>query len=108
MLPLARLARWLVLIVALVAIGIAVDYWRRCHGPPLLREEALQRAQLRLESFMKSFNVPGEFPRLVDETFESDTNAWLLTYENESCKVIVIVDRCHGDDIGGATACQSK
>ena len=104
-----KTVRWLVVLaIALVAVGVAVDYWRRCRQPPLPREEALHRAHVRLERFAKSFNVPGRLPELVDEQFEKDTNMWLLTYKNDFYKVIVIVDRCHGDDIGGATSCQSR
>jgi hypothetical protein len=103
-----RRYRWFVLILAVAAIAICADYARRCYGPPLSREEALHRGQLRLERFIKTHKVPGELPVLVSEQYEQDTRTWLLSYESKGCKVIVMVDRCHGDDIGGTSACGTQ
>ena len=66
----------------------------------------MQRGQLRLDRFVRSFKVRGDLPRLDEAIFEDDTRSWLLIYKGDGCMVMIIVDRCHGDDIGGTTACK--
>ena len=99
--------------LAILVIGtgtaLTVDYWRRCHAAPLTKEEALERAKVRLETFAKSVNVGRTLPTLVDAEFDGLTNSWIVTYRNSDCSLDVIVDRCHGDDIGGVSAgCRSR
>jgi hypothetical protein len=79
-----------------------LDYWARCHGTPLSREEALRRAEARVSRYAKSFHIPGSLPPMTSMDFDASTNAWLVTFKNDTCQIIVISDRCHGDDIGGA------
>jgi hypothetical protein len=69
-----------VLLVSVLVAGI--DYWRRCHGLPLTRAEAVERAQKRMTRFFTSrgFQIP--MPELVGTQFEADTNAWLITYKS--------------------------
>lgn len=65
----------------------------------------MRRADLRLERFAKSHAMHGALPKFKETQFEADTNSWLVTYKNNECDVIVITDRCHGDDIGAASGC---
>jgi hypothetical protein len=106
MLPLKLGYRWIVLALIVGVLILAIDYARKCHGPPLSRQEAVSRGQARLERFIKTFHVSGDLPVLLEEQYEQDSKTWLLTYGSKTCKVIVTVDRCHGDDVGSSTACQ--
>lgn len=105
MLQTVKRTHWVLIAVALaVAMALGADYGFRCHGSPLSRDEALARANARLEHFSKSFNVK-EAMTLSDATFEADTKGWLVTFTGPKCKVIIIVDRCHGDDVGSTNGC---
>jgi hypothetical protein len=97
--------RWIVLVLVVGALVLGIDYARKCHGAPLSKQEALQRGQARLERFIKSYHVSGDLPVLLDEQYEQDSKTWLLTYESKTCKLIVTVSRCHGDEVGSSTAC---
>jgi hypothetical protein len=103
LLPLRRLW-WLLLIPAIVAIAGGADYIYRCTGAPLTREEAIVRAEQRLDRYRRSFNVHEKL-NLVETSFDQDTKAWLFTYTGLHCSVIIVVDRCHGDDVGSTNAC---
>lgn len=95
---------WLVLAVAIVAIAGAADHIYRCTGAPLTREEATVRAEQRMERYRKSFNVREKL-NLVETTFDDYSKAWLFTYTGIHCSVIIVVDRCRGDDVGSTNAC---
>ncbi len=98
--------RWIVLTLVVGLLALAIEYARKCYGPPLSRQEAVSRGQARLERFIRTHRVTGDLPVLAEEQYEQDTKTWLLTYVGKTCKVIVMVDRCHGDDVGSSTACQ--
>jgi hypothetical protein len=95
---------WIVLAIVAVAVVLLAEHGLRCWRSPLTREEAVARGKIRLDRFARTFNV-NESLTLSEATFESDRNAWLLTYTGLRCKMIIIVDRCNGDDVGGVNAC---
>ena len=97
---------WLVSVISIAVAVVATDYWRRCHGPTLTKVEAVDRAQKQLTRFLTSHHVHEATFSVVDAQFESDTNSWLITYKSSTCSVIVITDRCHGDEIGAASECR--
>lgn len=94
-------------LVVLITVGAAV-YWGRCHAAPLTRDEALRRAMDRVERFAKSYHVGTAALTVREADFEQDSNSWRVTFGNSDCVVSVIVDRCHGDEIGGSTGCPSR
>jgi hypothetical protein len=97
---------WIVLGIVAVAVAVALvaEHGFRCWRSPLTREEAVARGQVRLDRFSKTFNVK-EPLTLTEATLESEKNTWLLTYTGLRCKVIIMVDRCNGDDVGSVNAC---
>lgn len=100
---------WITLSGSLVLtflIADAADNWNRCYSAPLSRAEAIERAHTRFERFAQSYSLPSPLPTLVDAEFEADSNSWLVTFRGNDCEVIVITDRCRGDDIGGTTKCR--
>jgi hypothetical protein len=100
-------ATWAILIViALVVAGVIVERSLRCHGSPLTREEALQRAAARLARYAKAFDI-GDAPAVLLKE-EQESGGWIFTYRTAKCDVMVTVDRCHGDDIGGSSGCKSR
>ena len=105
MLPMRR-AGWIMLagVFVIAAIAIAADHFYRCSAQPLSREEASNRGVQQLERYKKSFQIHEDM-RLEEARFDQDTKAWLLTYAGKRCSVIIIVDRCHGDEVGGTNAC---
>ncbi len=90
---------WVVVaaVVALIASALVVEYLYRCHGNPLSRGEALDRATAALQR-----NVVTNPPMpLVEELFDSERKEWMFTFRNATCIVSVLADRCKGTDIGG-------
>jgi hypothetical protein len=51
---------------------------------------------------VKSFRLRSAVPRRAIIEFDLRTNEWLATFKNANCEIIVISDRCHADDVGGA------
>jgi hypothetical protein len=96
-----KIARCIVGTVVVVGAALFVDYWAKCHGAPLSRDEALQRAKARAERFTKSHRTH-PVPEAVKMEFDRKSNVWLVTFEGTDCEIIIITDRCHGDDVGGA------
>jgi hypothetical protein len=97
--------KWIVGVVLLgVAVALGADYRFRCLRPPLTRDEALARANVWLERYGKTFEPKGTM-KLSEAIFEADTNVWLVTFKGPTCELILIVDRCHGDEAGSTTAC---
>ena len=92
-------------IAAVAALGLAslllVDYGSRCHGKPLSRQEALQRASVRLQYFSKDWVLGDPLPSLQEEQFEPKDGSWLFTFRNNTCEVSIITDRGKGTDVGG-------
>jgi hypothetical protein len=72
-----------------------------CHGKPLQREEALERAIKRLHC---TYEVEDELSQLVEEQYNSDTKTWMFRFQNAGCIVYIIADRCQGTEVGGASA----
>ena len=100
--------RWILAVVLIIAGAIVTDWWRRCHGEPLTREEAVSRATERVKRFSQSHKA-GDISYAVREiAYEYDSKSWRITFGDHDCIVVVIVDRCHGDDIGGTTRCSSQ
>lgn len=93
--------------VAIVATALAADYGSRCLRAPLDRSEAITRADSVLARYRQSFGVREDMP-LKDASFDPDTKAWLVTYEGPRCAVIIIADRCHGDEVGSTNACTGR
>jgi len=86
----------------LVIVGIFLaEYALRCYRKPLSRQEALERASAKLQRFSKKFVVGDSLPPLVDESYDPQRKEWTFTFKNSTCTVGIIVDRCHGTDIGG-------
>ena len=95
-------------LVALIAAILFGDYYLRCHGKPLSREEALQRATAKLQRFSQDFVIGDPLPALVEEKYEADEKVWMFTFHNSTCTIDILADRCHGTDIGGTTGCKVR
>jgi hypothetical protein len=107
MLQAMKRKRWILALVGLIIAGaLGADYGMRCWRPPLSKEEAIERANARLARYTKSFDVK-ETLQMTEATFERDTGAWLVTFVGPKCRVIIIADRCRGDDVGSTNACAS-
>jgi len=90
-----------VVFIALVSAVLGADYFFRCHGKPLSREEALERANTKLQRFSKKFVTGDSPPTLVEEQYDPQRKGWTFTFKNPVCTVAIIADRCQGTDIGG-------
>jgi hypothetical protein len=96
---------WVIAAVAFaVMLAAAADYGFRCYGAPLSRDEAVVRAEDQVERFKKSFNIT-EAMTLSTITFEHDSKTWLASFAGPKCKVVIVVDRCHGDSAESSNAC---
>jgi hypothetical protein len=91
-------------IAVVVVFSLTTEYVLRCWGKPLTREEAIERADRRLDVFSKRYIIGVPPPTLVAEQYETDTKAWIFTFQNSTCTVDIIADRCNGTDIGGVSA----
>lgn len=96
-----RVWRILAVVITLIVVVLFVDYYSRCHGKPLSREEALQRATAQLQHLSKNFVIGDPLPALVEEEYDATARTWILTYRGGACEVFIIADRCNGTDIGG-------
>jgi hypothetical protein len=104
-LPSLKKSLWVIgLAIGLAIAGIVIDNSLRCNAPPLTRDEALQRAANRLARYAKTFDV-GNAPAVLLEE-QKQSGSWIFTYHMAKCDVMVTVDRCHGDDIGGSSGCK--
>lgn len=90
-------------LTCLIFAVFLIDYLIRCHGKPLSREEALERANAKLQRFSRKFVVGDTLPKLVEEQYDPHKKEWIFTFDNSTCSVIIIADRCHGTDIGGVS-----
>ncbi|MFY9729416.1 MAG: hypothetical protein WAK24_02325 [Candidatus Acidiferrales bacterium] len=88
----------------LLALFLFKDYYARCHGKPLSRAEALERATEQLRYLSRDFALGNPAPTLVDEQYDASQKTWNFTFRNGTCEVSVIADRCKGTNIGGITA----
>jgi hypothetical protein len=89
------------IVIVLIVVALFAEYWFRCHGKPLSREEGLHRAQVRLESLSKSWILGDPLPTLTGEQFDAKDGSWTFTFRNDTCEVDIITDRCKGTDVGG-------
>ena len=89
------------MVIALALAVFVADDLFRCHGKPLSREEALERANAKLQRFSKKFVTGDTLPALVEEQYDPQRKEWTFTFTNTTCSVAIIADRCHGTDIGG-------
>jgi hypothetical protein len=80
---------------------LLVDYWSRCHGKPLSREEALGRANVQLQYLSHDWILGNPLPSLTSEQFDPSDGTWMFSFKNSVCEVDIIADRCKGTDIGG-------
>ena len=49
-----------------------------------------------------TFHIRGSVPPMTSMDFDAGRNAGLVNFKNDTCQIIVISHRCHGDDLGGA------
>jgi len=98
----------LFVVLAVIGSAFAVDHFLRCNGKPLSREEALQRATDKLRRFSQKFVVGNAQPELVEEHYDATQKTWMFRFRGKACEIIILVDRCHGTDIGGTNGCSPK
>ena len=87
--------------VLVLATLLVFDYWSRCHSKPLSREDALRRANVRLQHLSQEWVLGDTLPSLVEQQFEPKDGSWSFTFRNNTCEVSIITDRCNGTDVGG-------
>jgi len=87
--------------VALVAVALYGEYYFRCHGKPLSREEAFQRATDYLQQLSQDFVFGDPPPALVEEQYDAQTRGWTFKFVNSTCTIYIIADRCQGTEVGG-------
>jgi len=102
-LPAIVIALLLLLAAAMVLLlfWLIADHVYRCHGEPLQREEAFERAAARLYSLSCWYDLKDAPAHIVGEQYEQDTKTWMFTFQNGDCTVSIIADRCQGTDVGG-------
>lgn len=59
-----------------VAAVLFAEYWLRCHGKPLARAEALERAQARLQGLSRRWALGQPLPSLAQEQYDSTNGSW--------------------------------
>ena len=107
--PMRNLIVGSLLALAVLAVAFFVREHRvRCHGQPLTREEAMERATSKIQRFSLKFDTGKTPPRLVAETYDANQKIWSFTFHTDACDVIVLADRCEGTDIGGTTGCNPR
>jgi len=95
---------WVLLaVIGLIFAVFLSDYVMRCHRKPLSREEALERANNKLQRFSRKFVVGDTLPKLAEEQYDPQRGEWMFTFDNSTCSLTIIADRCHGMDIGGVS-----
>src|SRR5579862_9201652 len=92
------------LTLVLFALILFGDHYARCHGKPLSRAEALERADKQLQYLSRDFALGNSAPSLVDEQYDASEKTWTFTFHSGACEITVITDRCKGTDIGGISA----
>jgi len=95
-------------VVAIIGSVFVVDHFVRCNGKPLTRDEAFRRANAKLQRFSEKFVVGDTPPGLVEERYDDKQKAWMFTFRGRACEIIILVDRCHGTDIGGTNGCSPR
>lgn len=77
-----------------------------CSAAPLTRDEAVRLADARLGKFSSSLGLHERFSE-SSARFDNDSKAWIVTFRNPECMVMMVVDRCHAKDLGGTTDCHA-
>ncbi|HUI99438.1 MAG TPA: hypothetical protein VLY46_04340 [Usitatibacter sp.] len=77
-----------------------------CSAAPLARDEAVRRAEARLGKFSASLGLRERFSE-SSARFDNDSRSWIVTFRNPECMVMMVVDRCHANDLGGTTDCHA-
>ncbi len=77
-----------------------------CSAAPLTRAEAVRQAEARLGKFSGSLGLHERFSE-SSARFDNDSKAWIVTFRNPECMVMLVVDRCHANDLGGTTDCHA-
>ena len=90
-----------VVIVVLVAAVLFGDYYFRCHSKPLSRDEAFQRATRKLHSLSQKFVVGDPPPAFVHEQYDLERKEWMFRFQNSTCTVDIVADRCQGTEVAG-------
>ena len=74
--------------LAILVLGalLFADYWSRCHAEPLSREEALRRANVRLQYLSQHWVLGDSLPVLVEQEFEPKDGSWALTFRTVTAK----------------------
>lgn len=78
----------------------------RCSAAALTREEAVQRAESRIGKFSASLGFHERFSQ-PSARFDDDSKSWIVTFRSPECMVMLVVDRCKRDDLGGTTDCHA-
>jgi hypothetical protein len=93
-------------IVGLAVVVLFAGYFWRCRVP-LSPQEAISRATMKLEYLNRNHAFGDSLPALVDEKYDSKQKTWMFTFRNGACTVEILVDRCHGTNVGGVSqACK--
>jgi hypothetical protein len=97
---------WAIVVLGIVLVALLLfgDYYARCHGKPLSRADAVDRATKQVQYLSRDFALGDPGPVLVDEQYDASQKTWTLTFRSATCEVMVIADRCNGIDIGGVSA----
>ena len=77
-----------------------------CSAASLTRDEAVREAQAGLGKFSASLGLRERFPE-SSARFDDDSKSWIVTFRSPDCKVMMVVDRCHADDLAGTTDCRA-
>jgi hypothetical protein len=76
-----------------IAVIVAIlfgDWLLRCHGKPLSRQEALQRANVRLQYLSRDWVLSDPMPSLTSEQFDLIYGTWMFTFKSSTCEVSII------------------
>jgi hypothetical protein len=77
-----------------------------CSAAPLTRDQAIQRAQARLGKFSASLGFHERFTE-PSARFDDDSQSWIVTFRSPECMVMMVVDRCKPNELGGTTDCHA-
>jgi hypothetical protein len=52
--------------------------------------------------------VGDPLPALVEEKYDPDQKLWMFRFQNSTCTIDIMTDRCHGTDVGGTNGCKVR
>jgi hypothetical protein len=95
--------KWLIalIVIGLAVLGLVANHFWRCGGIALSREEALRRATAQLKYINRKNTLGTTLPKLAEEQYDPKQQTWIFTFRSNTCTVDIVVDRCHGTDVGG-------